>query len=341
MREDNGLQEPDVNKMPDYKTLGIVNTREMYQDALQNAYSVPGYNFNTLEQLVAILRACFETHSPVVVQHYEIPREQLHPNLVVHMVQGILETAREESWGDKKEIPVALHLDHGSSFEMCKYYIDLGFSSVMIDGSHLSFDENVHLTKRVVEYAHARDVTVEGELGTIGGAGERHDTTVISYTRPEEVSDFVQKTDVDALAIAIGTSHGAYKFKLQPGEHAPPLRFEILQKIQESHPKLPIVLHGASSIPQDYVTLLNAHGGRMDRAIGIDEDQLRRAAGMNVCKVNIHSDAQITMTAVLREYLDAHPSVFDPREYLEACRVSLIELYMQKNRSVLLSADRA
>jgi fructose-bisphosphate aldolase class II len=239
------------------------------------------------------------------------------------------------------DIPICLHLDHGDSFEVCKSCVDNGFSSVMIDGSHLPYDENIALTRKVVEYAHQFDVTVEGELGVLAGIEDDVEAEQSTYTKPEEVEDFVKKTGVDSLAISIGTSHGAFKFKLKEGEDVPPLRFDILEEIEKRIPGFPIVLHGASSVVQDYVALINQYGGKMEGAIGVSEDQLRRAAKSAVCKINIDSDGRLVVTAKIREYLANHPGEFDPRKYLGAARKELIELLKHKNQAVLGSAGKA
>jgi fructose-bisphosphate aldolase class II len=253
-----------------------------------------------------------------------------------YMALGAVRMAREMG----SEIPVALHLDHGDSFELCQSCIESGFSSVMIDGSHLSYDDNVALTRKVVEYAHAHDVTVEGELGVLAGIEDEVVAEQSTYTKPEEVEDFVTKTGVDSLAISIGTSHGAYKFKVKPGEEPPPLRFDILEEVETRIPGFPIVLHGASSVVPAYVELINRYGGDLAGAVGVSEEQLRRAAGSAVCKINIDSDGRLAMTAKVREYLANHPREFDPRKYLGEGRKELISLIRHKNKTVLGSAGR-
>jgi fructose-bisphosphate aldolase class II len=254
-----------------------------------------------------------------------------------HMAMGAVEMTREMG----VDLPISLHLDHGDSFELCKSCIDSGFSSVMIDGSHLSYAENIELTRKVVEYAHRFDVTVEGELGVLAGIEDEVVAEKSTYTQPEEVEDFVTKTGVDSLAISIGTSHGAYKFKLKEGEEVPPLRFDILEEIERRIPGFPIVLHGASSVIQEYVSLINQYGGRMDGAVGVPEEQLRKAAKSAVCKINIDSDGRLAVTAKVREYLANNPEEFDPRKYLGAAREELIRLIKHKNETVLGSAGRA
>lgn len=320
-----------------YQELGLVNTREMFRQAMAGGYAVPAYNFNNLEQLQAIVQACATTASPVIIQVSKGARQYANETMLRYMAMGAVRMAREMG----AAIPIALHLDHGDSFELCKSCVESGFSSVMIDGSHLTYDENVALTRKVVEYAHAHDVTVEGELGVLAGIEDEVQADHSTYTKPEEVEDFVHKTGVDSLAISIGTSHGAYKFKVKPGEEPPPLRFDILAEVERRIPGFPIVLHGASSVVPAYVELINRFGGNLEGAVGVSEEQLRRAAGSAVCKINIDSDGRLAMTAKIREYLANHPKEFDPRKYLGAGRQELIELITHKNRSVLGSAGRA
>ncbi|HXV21457.1 MAG TPA: class II fructose-bisphosphate aldolase [Desulfuromonadales bacterium] len=320
-----------------YSELGLANTRQMFQQAMAGGYAIPAYNFNNLEQLQAIVMACAETASPVIIQVSKGARDYANETMLRYMALGAVKMARE--MGSK--IPICLHLDHGDSFELCKSCVDSGFSSVMIDGSHLPYEENVALTRRVVEYAHARDVSVEGELGVLAGIEDEVSAETSTYTKPEEVEDFVRKTGVDSLAISIGTSHGAFKFKLKPGESAPPLRFDILEEIERRIPGFPIVLHGASSVVQEYVELINAYGGRMEGAVGVPEEQLRRAAASAVCKINIDSDGRLAVTARVREYLAKNPGEFDPRKYLGAARKELVKLIKHKNEAVLGSAGKA
>lgn len=317
-----------------FSDLGLVNTREMFAGAVGGGYAIPAYNFNNLEQLQAIILACVESRSPVILQLSKGAREYANSTMLRYMAMGAVQMAKEMG----AEIPICLHLDHGDSFELCKSCIDNGFSSVMIDGSHLPYEENVALTKKVVEYAHQFDVTVEGELGVLAGIEDDVVAEESTYTRPEEVEDFVKKTGVDSLAISIGTSHGAYKFK--PGTDVPPLRFDILEEIEKRIPGFPIVLHGASSVVQHYVQLINQYGGKMEGAIGVSEDQLRRAAKSAVCKINIDSDGRLVVTAKVREYLANNPSEFDPRKYLGAARKELAELLKHKNETVLGSAGK-
>ena len=319
-----------------YKDLGLVNTRELFKKAIKGGYAIPAYNFNNMEQMQAIIQACVETESPVILQVSKGAREYANQTLLRYMAQGAVEYAKEISGG--KGIPIVLHLDHGPDFETCKSCIDNGFSSVMIDGSHLPYEENIKETRKVVEYAHKFDVTVEGELGVLAGVEDDVKATAHTYTRPEEVEDFVKRTGVDSLAIAIGTSHGAYKFK--PGDD-PKIRLDILAEIEKRIPGFPIVLHGSSSVPQDLVKIINEHGGKLKDAIGIGEDQLRAAARSAVCKINIDSDGRLAMTAAIRKVFNEKPEEFDPRKYLGPARTALKELYKRKNIEVLVSAGHA
>jgi fructose-bisphosphate aldolase class II len=322
--------------MVDYKSLGLVNSRELFQKAIKGGYAIPAYNFNNMEQMQAILQACCESQSPVILQVSKGARKYANQTLLRYMAQGAVEYAKELT--DGKGIPIVLHLDHGPDFETCKSCIDYGFSSVMIDGSHLPFDENIEQTRRVVEYAHEHDVTVEGELGVLAGIEDEVSSATHTYTRPEEVEEFVSRTGVDSLAIAIGTSHGAFKFK--PGEN-PVIRLDILKEIEKRIPGFPIVLHGSSSVPQDMVKIINEHGGKLKDAIGIGEDQLREAAKSAVCKINIDSDGRLAMTAGVRTVFWDNPEVFDPRLYLGPARDMLRALYVRKNKEVLGSAGHA
>lgn len=330
--------------MVSYKTLGLVNTKEMFKKAINGGYAIPAYNFNNMEQMQAIIAACVETKSPVILQVSKGARDYANINILRNMAKGATEYAKELGY----EIPIVLHLDHGDSFKTCKDCIDNGFSSVMIDGSSLPYDENVKVTKEVVEYAHRFDVTVEGELGVLSGVEDEVSAEKSHYTRPEEVVDFVTKTGVDSLAISIGTSHGANKFtpeqctrdkngRLVP----PPLRFDILAEIEKRLPGFPIVLHGSSSVPQEYVEIINKFGGALKDSIGIPEEQLRQAAASAVCKINIDSDGRLAMTAMIRKILAEQPAVFDPRKYLGPAREELKKMYERKNRDVLGSAGKA
>ena len=322
--------------MVSYKELGLVNSRDLFKKAVDGGYAIPAYNFNNLEQMQAILQACCETQSPVILQVSKGARKYANQTLLRYLAQGAVEYAKELTGG--KGIPIVLHLDHGPDFETCKSCIDLGFSSVMIDGSHLPYEENIARTREVVEYAHKFDVTVEGELGVLAGVEDDVKSEHHTYTQPEEVEDFVKRTGVDSLAIAIGTSHGAYKFK--PGDD-PKIRLDILHEIEKRIPGFPIVLHGASSVPQDMVKIINENGGQLKDAIGIGEDQLREAAKSAVCKINIDSDGRLAMTAGIRKVMSDDPSVFDPRLYLGPARDMLKELFARKNREVLGSAGHA
>ena len=322
--------------MVNYKDLGLVNTRDMFKKAMAGHYAIPAFNFNNMEQLQAIIAACSEEESPVILQVSKGARNYANQTLLRYLAQGAVEYAREIGGG--KVIPIALHLDHGDSFELCQSCIEFGFSSVMIDGSSKSFDDNVALTKKVVEYAHQFDVTVEGELGVLAGVEDEVKAEQHTYTRPEEVQAFLNGTGVDSLAISIGTSHGAYKFK--PGTD-PRIRLDILKQIEERIPGFPIVLHGSSSVPQEYVQMINQYGGQLKDAIGIGEDQLREASKSAVCKINIDSDGRLAMTAGVRKVLAAQPQEFDPRKYLGPAREMLKELYKHKVINVLGSAHHA
>lgn len=326
-----------MSKQVYYQELGLANTREMFKKAVSGGYAIPAYNFNNLEQLQAIVMACVETSSPVIVQVSKGARNYANETMLRYMAMGAVKMAREMG----SQIPIALHLDHGDSFELCQACIESGFSSVMIDGSHLAYDDNVALTRKVVEYAHEHDVTVEGELGVLAGIEDEVQADHSTYTKPEEVEDFVSRTGVDSLAISIGTSHGAYKFKVKPGEEPPALRFDILHEIERRIPGFPIVLHGSSSVVPEYIELINQYGGKMEGAVGVSEKQLRKAAASSVCKVNIDSDGRLAVTAKIREYLAHNPAEFDPRKYLGAARSELVQLIKHKNKTVLGSAGQA
>ena len=320
-----------------YSDLGLVNTRDMFKNAMEGRYAVPAYNFNNMEQLQGIIIGCVESRSPVILQVSGSARKYANQTFLKYMARGAVEMASELG----ADIPIALHLDHGDSFELAQSCIDSGFSSVMLDGSHHPFEKNAQLTRQVVEYAHARDVTVEGELGVLAGIEDEVSHDVSHFTQPEEVKDFLEKTGVDSLAISIGTSHGAYKFKVKPGEEVPPLRFDILDEIAQKTPGLPIVLHGASTVVPEYVAMINRYGGKMENAVGNPEDQLRKAAGSAVCKINIDSDGRLAVTAVIRKIFAENPSEFDPRKYLGPAREELIKMVIHKNENVLGSAGKA
>ncbi len=289
--------------MVSYKELGLFNSRKLFDDAMKNGYAIPAYNFNNMEQLQAIIMGCAQSDSPVIIQVSKGARQYANQTMLRYMAQGAVAMAREMG----SNIPIVLHLDHGDSFELCVSCIETGFSSVMLDGSHLPYEENIKLTRKVVEYAHEHDVTVEGELGVLAGIEDEVSAAKSHYTQPEEVEDFVKRTGVDSLAISIGTSHGAFKFKVKPGEEPPPLRFDILDEISLRIPGFPIVLHGASSVIPEYIEMINQYGGKMDGAVGIPENQLRKAAGSAVCKINIDSDGRLAMTAKIREIFAKKP----------------------------------
>ena len=331
--------------MVSYKTLGLVNTKEMCKKAINGGYAIPAFNFNNMEQLQAIIKASSDLKSPVILQVSKGARNYANQTLLQYMAQGAVEYAKELGC---KHPEIVLHLDHGDSFETCKSCVDMGFSSVMIDGSHLPYDENVALTKKVVEYAHQFDVTVEGELGVLAGVEDEVSAAESHYTKPEEVIDFVSKTGVDSLAISIGTSHGAYKFtpeqctrdpktgKLVP----PPLAFDILDAIMEKLPGFPIVLHGSSSVPQEYVDIINEYGGKLPDAVGIPEEQLRKASSSAVCKINIDSDSRLAFTAAVRKTLAEKPGEFDPRKYCGPARDEMEKMYRHKIIDVLGSDNK-
>ena len=330
--------------MISYKDLGLVNTKKMFAEAMKGGYAIPAFNFNNMEQLQAIIQAAVETKSPVILQVLSGAREYVNQTLLRYITKGAVEYAKELGCPNPQ---IVLHLDHGDTFELCKHCIDTGFSSVMIDGSHHSYDENVALTKKVVEYAHQFDVTVEGELGVLAGVEDEVSAEHHTYTKPEEVVDFVTKTGCDSLAISIGTSHGANKFKPdQCTRNAegvlipPPLRFDVLEGCEQELPGFPIVLHGASSVPQEEVDTINTYGGALKDAIGIPEDMLRKAAKSAVCKINIDSDSRLAMTAAIRKAFAQNPAEFDPRKYLGPARENAKNLYIHKIVNVLGSADK-
>ena len=328
-----------------FKELGLVNTREMFAKAVKGGYAIPAFNFNNMEQLQAIIQASAETKSPVILQVSKGARNYANQTLLRYMAQGAVEYAKELGW---KKPQIVLHLDHGDSYELCKSCVDFGFSSVMIDASSLPYEENVKLTRKVVNYAHKYDVTVEAELGVLAGVEDEVSSAVSHYTKPEEVIDFVKKTKCDSLAISIGTSHGAYKFtpeqctrdkdgKLVP----PPLAFDVLKAIEKKLPGFPIVLHGSSSVPQEYVDMCNQFGGKLPNAIGIPEEQLRKAAKSAVCKINIDSDSRLAMTGAIRKHLAENPGHFDPRQYLKPAREEMKKMYEHKIINVLGSNGKA
>ncbi len=328
-----------------YKDLGLVNTREMFKRAINGGWAVPAFNFNNLEQLQAIIKASSELKSPVILQVSKGARKYANPTLLRYLAEGAVAYAKELGCNHPE---IVLHLDHGDSFELAKDCVDLGFSSVMIDGSSLPYEENIALAKKVVDYAHQFDVTVEAELGVLAGVEDDVVAEESHYTRPEEVIDFSKRTGCDSLAISIGTSHGAYKFKPEQCTRdpktgrlvPPPLAFDVLAEIEKQLPGFPIVLHGSSSVPQKYVDIINANGGKLPNAVGIPEEQLRKAAKSAVCKINIDSDSRLAFTAGVRETLQNHPEYFDPRQYCGAARVYMEEMYREKILDVLGSDNK-
>jgi fructose-bisphosphate aldolase class II len=330
--------------MVHYKDLGFTNTRELFKKAVDGGYAIPAYNFNNMEQLQAIVNGCGQSKSPVILQVSSGARKYANSTLLQYMGQGAVQMTKDAGY----DIPIALHLDHGDTYELCVSCIESGFSSVMIDGSHHPYEKNVELTAKVVEYAHKYDVSVEGELGVLAGIEDDVVAAASVYTSPDQVEDFVKKTGVDSLAISIGTSHGAYKFKPEQCSKnelgvlvPPPLRFDILEEIEKRIPGFPIVLHGASSVVPEYVDIINKHGGNLEAAVGIPEDQLRRAAKSSVCKINIDSDGRLVVTAMIRKVFTEKPAEFDPRKYLGPAREELTKLIMAKNEKVLGSAGKA
>ena len=313
----------------------LVTTKEMFEKAYEGGYAIGAFNVNNMEIIQGITEAAKECNAPVILQVSKGARAYANRSYLVKLVEAaVIETG----------LPIALHLDHGDSFEACKECVDDGFTSVMIDASSKSLEENIEITKKVVEYAHAHGVVVEAELGTLAGVEDevKVDAADSSYTRPEDVERFVKETGCDSLAIAIGTSHGAYKFTPEQCTRneegilvPPPLRFDILEEVQKRLPGFPIVLHGSSSVPQEYVKMINEHGGKMPDAVGIPESQLREAAKMAVCKINIDSDLRLAMTGTIRKFFDEHPEKFDPREYLKPARNNIKELVKHKITDVL------
>lgn len=318
----------------------LVNSKKMFDAAYKGGYAIGAFNVNNMEIVQGITEACKEEKAPVILQVSKGARAYANHTYLVKLVEAAVHEC--------PEVPIVLHLDHGPDFETCKACIDGGFTSVMIDGSALPYEKNIEVTKKVVEYAHKYGVTVEGELGTLAGIEDEVSHAIGSYTRPEEVQDFVSHTGVDSLAIAIGTSHGAYKFKPDQCTRnekgilcPPPLRFDILEEVSKRLPNFPIVLHGASSVPQDYVAMINEFGGKMPDAVGVPEDQLREAAKLAVCKINIDSDIRLAMTGSIRKFFVEHPDKFDPREYLKVARANVKELVRHKLVDVLGCAGKA
>jgi len=303
----------------------LVTTKEMFEKAYNGGYAIGAFNVNNMEIVQGITEAAAELNAPLILQVSKGARAYANHTYLMKLVEAaVIETG----------LPIALHLDHGDSFDICKSCIDGGFTSVMIDASSKPFEENIELTKKVVEYAHDHGVVVEAELGTLAGIEDEVKVSAedSSYTRPEDVQEFVERTGCDSLAIAIGTSHGAYKFK--PGTD-PKLRFDILEEVEKRLPNFPIVLHGASSVPQEFVRIINENGGNMPGAIGVPEDQLRKAASMAVCKINIDSDLRLAMTASIRQYLNQYPDHFDPRQYLKPARAAIKDMVAHKIVDVL------
>lgn len=304
--------------------MALVTTKEMFKKAYEGGYAVGAFNVNNMEIVQGITEACQEQKSPVILQVSKGARAYANHTYLVKMVEAAIQEC--------PDVPIALHLDHGDDFEICKSCIDGGFTSVMFDGSHMDYEDNVKVAKQVVEYAHAHGVVVEAELGRLAGVEDDVCSDEHQYTDPAQVEDFVTRTGVDSLAIAIGTSHGAYKFK--PGQK-PQLRFDILEDVSRRLPKFPIVLHGASSVPQDFVKKVNEFGGKMPDAIGIPEEMLREAAKSAVCKINIDSDIRLAITAAIREHFATKPADFDPRQYLKPARQAVKEMVTHKLVNVL------
>ena len=309
----------------------LVNTKELFEKAYKGGYAIGAFNVNNMEMVQAIVEAAEECKSPVILQVSAGARKYANPVYLCHLVKAAVETS---------SVPIAMHLDHGADFEICKASIDDGFTSVMIDASSKPWDENIAVTKKVVEYAHAHGVTVEAELGKLAGIEDdvKVEAADAQFTSPDEVEEFTKATGIDSLAIAIGTSHGAYKFK--PGQD-PKLRLDILAEIEKRIPGFPIVLHGASSVPQDKVALVNQYGGEMPNAIGIPESELQKAPKMAVCKINIDSDLRVAFTAAIRKHFSENPSHFDPRQYLGDARAMMKEMVKHKIVNVLGSANKA
>ncbi len=322
--------------------MALVTSTEMFKKAYDGGYAIGAFNVNNMEIVQGITEACREEKAPVILQVSKGARAYANHTYLVKLVEAaVIECP---------EIPIVLHLDHGPDFETCKSCIDGGFTSVMIDASSKPFAENIEITRKVVEYAHDHGVVVEAELGTLAGIEDevKVEHGAASYTRPEEVEEFVSKTGCDSLAIAIGTSHGAYKFTAAQCTRnekgvlvPPPLRFDVLEEVSKRLPGFPIVLHGSSSVPQEYVKMINSHGGKMPDAVGIPEEQLRHAAELSVCKINIDSDLRLAMTGTIRQFFDEHPDKFDPREYLKPARANIKELVRHKLRDVLGCAGKA
>ena len=321
--------------------MALVTTKEMFKKAYDGGYAIGAFNVNNMEIIQGITEAAIEEKAPLILQVSKGARAYAKHVYLMKLIEAAIADAEQTAGFD---LPICVHLDHGDTFELCKSCIDGGFTSVMIDGSSKSFKDNIALTKQVVDYAHDHGVVVEGELGTLAGVEDEVKVSAedSSYTRPEEVEEFVSKTGVDSLAIAIGTSHGAYKFtaaQCTRNEQGllvpPPLRFDILEEVSKRLPGFPIVLHGSSSVPQEFVKLINQYGGKMPDAVGIPEEQLRKAATMSVCKINIDSDLRLAMTACIRQHFAEHPDHFDPRQYLKPARAAVEAMVAHKIVDVL------
>ena len=310
-----------------YTELGLVNTKQMFHDAIANKYAIPEFNFYNMETLNAILNAARETHSPVILAVSESALKYMSNDMLIGMIRGANIQPYEQ---------IALHLDHGTSIAACKTAIELGFSSVMIDASKMPFDENIKISKQVAELAHKHNVSVEAELGTLGGIEDENTFGTIGYTNPADIEKFVKETNIDSLAVAIGTSHGAYKRKTASEE----LRFDILADIATRLPEFPLVLHGASNIPQKLITTINEFGGKISGALGIDEIQLRRATKLNICKINVDSDLRLAFTAGIRKSLAQNPNNFNPRDYLKAAQINTTQTCIDEIKNIMGSDNK-
>ena len=327
--------------------MAIVTSKEMFQKAYHGGYAIGAFNVNNMEIIQGITAAAIEEHAPLILQVSKGARSYANHIYLMKLIEAAIEDAEQNAGFD---LPICVHLDHGDSFELCKSCIDGGFTSVMIDKSGESFEENIRITKQVVDYAHDHGVVVEAELGTLAGVEDEVKVSAedSSYTRPDDVQEFVERTGCDSLAIAIGTSHGAYKFtaaQCTRNEQGllvpPPLRFDILREVEKRLPGFPIVLHGSSSVPQEFVKIINENGGKMPDAVGIPEEQLREAARMAVCKINIDSDLRLAMTACIRQYFNEHPDHFDPRQYLKPARAAIQKMVQHKLVDVLGCNNKA
>ena len=323
--------------MVSFKELGLCNTKKMFEIALNKHFAVPGYNVSNLEQFQATLIGCGETNSPLILQINPTSLQYTNQIILTHLIKGCIEMVNDLGY----DIPIALHLDHGNSLELCISCIESGFSSVMIDGSHLDYEENIQLTKQVVEYAKKKNVSVEAELGIVGRPDKKELRTPLQFTDPDKAKQFIKQSGCDSLAIAIGTSHGAYKFKVEKVSDVPELRFDILQEIRKKIGRFPLVLHGASSILQEFIEIINLNGGSIKQAFGVPEDQLRKAAHFGICKINIATDNRLLFTAMIRKYFNDHPEHFDPRQYLGFARDAIIAAVKRKNIEVLGSAKKS